>query len=184
MLVGRPAGPVAAMPAFAHRGADAAADWPRSPCDLALRPGRASATWAPAGPPRHWRADGRLDALPDPLEDVAPGVGDAPGCCRLYRRRPGAGRELRAPASRRVRAAIVVTRTRSPRAGGRGTLTPRQLPAAATAVPGQHFTDPAFRAKLAMPPSGRPAGRDRLWAAIFGTPTGVHAADLPLDCAR
>ena len=109
--------------------------------------------------------------MEDPLEDVAAALGDTPGWFQLY---PPNDRELMESFVRRAEtagwSAIVVTVDTLTLGWRPRDLTIASFPQLKGHCLANYFTDPVFRAKLAVPPEEDVQAATGLWAAIFGNP--------------
>jgi lactate 2-monooxygenase len=105
----------------------------------------------------------------DPLEDVAAALGDTPGWFQLY---PPADRELTGSLVRRAEqagfAAVVVTLDTLTLGWRPRDLTIASFPQLRGLCLANYFTDPVFRAKLAVPPQDDPQAATASWAGLFG----------------
>jgi lactate 2-monooxygenase len=109
--------------------------------------------------------------MQDPLEDVAAALGGTPGFFQLY---PPDDRELTESFVHRAEAAgyagIVVTLDTLTLGWRPRDLTLASFPQLRGLCLANYFTDPVFRAKLAVPPEQDVRTATGLWASIFGTP--------------
>jgi lactate 2-monooxygenase len=107
----------------------------------------------------------------DRLEDVAASSGDTPAYFQLY---PPNDRELTESFVHRAEAAgyaaIVVTLDTTMLGWRPRDLRLASFPQLKGLCLANYFTDPVFRAKLAVPPEGDVATATQLWAALFGNP--------------
>jgi lactate 2-monooxygenase len=109
--------------------------------------------------------------MQDPLEEVAAALGGTPGFFQLY---PPDDRELTESFVHRAEAAgyagIVVTLDTLTLGWRPRDLTLASFPQLRGLCLANYFTDPVFRAKLAVPPEQDVRTATGLWASIFGTP--------------
>ena len=109
--------------------------------------------------------------MQDPLEDVAAALGDTPGWFQLY---PPNDRELTESLVHRAEAAgyaaIVVTLDTLTLGWRPRDLTLASFPQLRGLCLANYFTDPVFRAKLALPPEQDVTAATGLWTSLFGTP--------------
>ena len=117
--------------------------------------------------------------MQDPLEDVAAALGDTPGWFQLY---PPSDRELTESLVHRAEAAgyaaIVVTLDTLTLGWRPRDLTLASFPQLRGLCLANYFTDPVFRARLAVPPEQDVGAATGLWASLFGSPR-LTWADLP-----
>lgn len=110
--------------------------------------------------------------MEDPMEDVAAAWGDTPGWFQLY---PPSDRELTESFVRRAEAAgyeaIVVTLDTLTLGWRPRDLTIASFPQLKGLCLANYFSDPVFRAKLAVPPEEDLQAATGLWALSFGNPT-------------
>ena len=116
--------------------------------------------------------------MQDPLEEVAAALGDTPGYFQLY---PPDDRELTESFVHRAEAAgyagIVVTLDTLTLGWRPRDLALASFPQLRGLCLANYFTDPVFRAKLAVPPEEDQQAATGLWASLFGTPA-LTWADL------
>ena len=109
--------------------------------------------------------------MEDPLEDVAAALGDTPGWFQLY---PPSDREVCESLVRRAEAAgytaIVVTLDTLTLGWRPRDLTLASFPQLQGLCLANYFSDPVFRAKLAVPPEEDVEAATGLWALSFGNP--------------
>jgi lactate 2-monooxygenase len=114
----------------------------------------------------------------DPLETVAPVLGDTPGFFQLYTPKD---RELAESLVRRAEAAgfraIVVTLDTWVPGWRPRDLNASNFPQLRGHVLSNYVSDPVFRARLARPPEEDPQGVVALWGALFGQV--LTWADMP-----
>ena len=105
----------------------------------------------------------------DPMEEVAAALGDTPGWFQLY---PPADRELTESfvhrAGRAGFSAVVVTLDTLTLGWRPRDLTIASFPQLRALCLANYFTDPVFRAKLAVPPEEDPQAATGVWAGLFG----------------
>jgi lactate 2-monooxygenase len=105
----------------------------------------------------------------DPMEDVTAHLGDTPGWFQLY---PPNDRELTESFVARAEAAgfsaIVVTLDTLTLGWRPRDLTIASFPQLKGLELANYFSDPVFRAKLAVPPEEDPQAATGLWASVFG----------------
>jgi lactate 2-monooxygenase len=105
----------------------------------------------------------------DPMEDVTAHLGDTPGWFQLY---PPNDRELTESFVARAEAAgfsaIVVTLDTLTLGWRPRDLTIASFPQLKGLELANYFSDPVFRAKLAVPPEEDPQTATGLWASVFG----------------
>lgn len=105
----------------------------------------------------------------DPMEDVAGELGDTPGWFQLY---PPNDRELTESFVQRAEAAgysaIVVTLDTLTLGWRPRDLTIASFPQLRGLELANYFSDPVFRAKLAVPPEEDPRAATGLWGSLFG----------------
>jgi lactate 2-monooxygenase len=109
--------------------------------------------------------------MQDPLEEVAAALGDTPGWFQLY---PPNDRELTESLVHRAEAAgyaaIVVTLDTLTLGWRPRDLTLASFPQLRGLCLANYFSDPVFRARLAVPPEQDVRAATGLWASLFGTP--------------
>jgi len=114
----------------------------------------------------------------DPMEQVAPKLGDTPGFFQLY---TPTDRELAGSFVRRAEQAgfkgIVVTLDTWITGWRPRDLSTSNFPMLRGLCLANYFSDPVFRSRLKEPPEDDPRSAVKLWAQIFGNP--VSWDDLP-----
>ncbi len=105
----------------------------------------------------------------DPLEEVAAALGETPGWFQLY---PPDDRELAESLVHRAEAAgfsaVVVTLDTLTLGWRPRDLALASFPQLRALCLANYFTDPVFRAKLAVPPEEDPQAATGVWAGLFG----------------
>ncbi len=107
----------------------------------------------------------------DPLEEVAPALGDTPGLFQLY---TPSDRELAESFVRRAEAAgfqgLVITLDTTILGWRPRDLALGNFPQLHGHCLANYFSDPVFRAKLSAPPEEDPRAAALMWATVFGNP--------------